>query len=109
MCGYHGDPNLPSSLTSRPLRFASRLRIALMLNRSQSMTTMVLLSLFPIFSMGLVSSIAQTIPAKPKPSDSHVAQPAAAATDWRETEKDTLAHQTQITFGDRFLKAGESY
>jgi TolB protein len=80
-----------------------------MLNRSQSMTTMVLLSLFPIFSMGLISSIAQTIPAKPKPSDSHVAQPAAAATDWRETEKDTLAHQTQITFGDRFLKAGESY
>lgn len=40
---------------------------------------------------------------------SHHGQHAAEAIDWREAERGTLTNHVQLTFADRFVKAGESY
>ena len=40
---------------------------------------------------------------------SHGAAPAEPPIDWRTAEKDLLADHVQLTFPDRFIKAGESY
>jgi Tol biopolymer transport system component len=42
-------------------------------------------------------------PAAPAPA------PPDAASDWRSAEEGILAHHVQLTFSDRFIKAGESY
>jgi hypothetical protein len=42
-------------------------------------------------------------------SPARAQQPAKAAADWRAAEKDILADAVQLTFSDRFVKAGESY
>ncbi len=63
----------------------------------------------PAESRPAESRPAESMPAKSMPAASMPAASTQKGTDWRAAESQTLANHVQLTFADRFHKAGEAY